>query len=536
MIRPRFRKPVLVATIVLCLVALLAALRPPTPAFPYFKIKPTDSVQLEGLLAARPTIAACRNALAEVIAQSCGRDLVCVAQESACLTSLGERLLKFQGNEPLDQPSLRFSDVDMLIDADSPERAMGVCASVEQQVGGRCYAAGKARETLAGDSRLPGFFAVPTVSLEGLLKLLVTAFAFSLAAMIVILMSQRWHGAYTFDRAAGIQKFHAKPVPRIGGVGIAFGLVISSVFMPVFGLNFFSTLAWQLIGAASIVFFFGVLEDVTARVGVSTRFLATLASGVLAWWLLGVSLQSVGIEPIDAALGIAVVSVAFTAFAMAGLTNAINIIDGFHGLAAGSVIGLLAIFGALAIQVGDLRLAVFCGLVVATTLGFFVVNYPFGKLFLGDGGAYLLGFLLAAIAVLLPERNPNVSPWASLLICAYPVAETLFSIVRRMKAGLGIGNPDRAHLHSLIKLGLVKPNTVGKSPDFQNALVAPPLWCLALLPGVFTLAFYKNSGVLIGLFLGFLVLYWLAYEYCRRCALAHAGHSPGQHQPGAGAV
>ena len=67
-------------------------------------------------------------------------------------------------------------------------------------------------------------------------------------------------------------------------------------------------------------------------------------------------------------------------------------------------------------------------------LGFFVVNFPHGKIFLGDGGAYFCGFLLAALGVLLPARNPEVSAWTAILICAYPVIETLASMRRKASA------------------------------------------------------------------------------------------------------
>ena len=86
----------------------------------------------------------------------------------------------------------------------------------------------------------------------------------------------------------------------------------------------------------------------------------------------------------------------------------------------------------------------------ALVLGFFVVNFPFGKIFLGDGGAYFAGFLLAALGVLLPMRNPEVSAWTAILICAYPVIETLASMRRKARRdGHSVGQPDRVHFHML---------------------------------------------------------------------------------------
>ena len=93
------------------------------------------------------------------------------------------------------------------------------------------------------------------------------------------------------------------------------------------------------------------------------------------------------------------------------------------------------------------RLAV---LYAALVLGFFVVNFPMGRIFLGDGGAYFCGYLLAALGVLLPARNAEISAWAAILICAYPVIETLASMRRKSRRdGHSVGQPDRVHFHML---------------------------------------------------------------------------------------
>ena len=83
-------------------------------------------------------------------------------------------------------------------------------------------------------------------------------------------------------------------------------------------------------------------------------------------------------------------------------------------------------------------------------MGFFVLNFSTGKIFLGDGGAYLLGFILASLAIQLPARNYDVSPWTSLIFCSYPIIETIFTIFRRIKNRKSIHEPDNLHLHHLV--------------------------------------------------------------------------------------
>lgn len=144
------------------------------------------------------------------------------------------------------------------------------------------------------------------------------------------------------------------------------------------------------------------------------------------------------------------VSVIFTAFAVGGVANAINIIDGFNGLA--STMSSLAFVGyaVIAWQVGDHNLAGVALVCAARVWGFFWVNWPFGKIFLGDGGSYFIVFALAFVAVMLIERNPSVSAFAILM------TEVLLSIFRRRIKKLHPGHPDRLHFHSLVKQRYVR--------------------------------------------------------------------------------
>jgi UDP-N-acetylmuramyl pentapeptide phosphotransferase/UDP-N-acetylglucosamine-1-phosphate transferase len=205
---------------------------------------------------------------------------------------------------------------------------------------------------------------------------------------------------------------------------------------------------------------------------------------------------------------------------VAGVANAVNIIDGFHGLASGTVILMLLALSALAYQAGDAPLAQVGMLTAAAVAGFWLVNYPWGKLFLGDGGAYFVGFALAWIAVLLPMRNPGVSPWASLMVCAYPIIEVLYSIVRRSLRGLSPGDPDRHHLHSLLASQFIQKQFPNASNGLHNAGVAPFIWSFVALPGMLAIAFPARAGVLMVCFVATLLVYHLVY---RKLA---AGSSP----------
>lgn len=328
---------------------------------------------------------------------------------------------------------------------------------------------------------------------------------FGCAALV---WTQRWHGRWTVDGMQGVQKFHTQPTPRVAGLAIFVGLWLGMELSPPAVAKLLSPM-WL---AGIPAFVFGFVEDLTKRVGVRERLLATMASGLLAWWMTGISLGPLGVWGLDALMAWLPFSVAFTAFAIGGVANAVNIIDGFNGLASGVVLICLAALALCAMAVGDTTLAQLCLLVAAVVLGFAGMNFPLGKIFLGDGGAYLVGFCLGWIAVLLPVRNPEVSPWASLLACGYPVMEVLFSMMRRYCRNHHPGHPDRLHLHSLIKTRVIRKRLKGVAPVLANSAVSPVVWALAAVPAVLAVLLHRQPLALAAAFVASSAGYWLVYR------------------------
>jgi len=139
-------------------------------------------------------------------------------------------------------------------------------------------------------------------------------------------------------------------------------------------------------------------------------------------------------------------------------------------------------------------------------IGFMSLNWPKGKIFMGDGGAYLVGFILAELSVLLIARNPSVSPWFPLTLLGYPIFETLFSMYRRKFLHQTIsGHPDALHLHQLIFKWIVRNEIRGGQPYLttsNNNRVGPYLWLPASLGAIFAVLFWQSTPILI---LGFLI-------------------------------
>jgi UDP-N-acetylmuramyl pentapeptide phosphotransferase/UDP-N-acetylglucosamine-1-phosphate transferase len=323
-----------------------------------------------------------------------------------------------------------------------------------------------------------------------------------------LVLTKKHHGHLTMDSTIGVQKFHVEPTPRVGGIGIYLGLLLAWFVVHEKGVR---DILGIVLLAGLIPLVCGLAEDVTKRVGVLPRLLATMAGGVAAWLLTGVCLNRVDIYGVDWLMTLTPVAVIFTAFAVGGVANAINIIDGFHGLASGTTMIALMALGAISAEADDPQLAMACFLVAASIAGFWLVNYPWGKLFMGDGGAYFSGFALAWFAVLLPVRNPEVSVWAGLLVCAYPVIEVIYSVVRRAMRHQSPGAADSGHLHSLIKVKLIRPKLKQQGVDrsVRNAAVSPIVWTFSSLPALAATTIFDRPVLLaIGIVLCVCIYHW----------------------------
>ena len=315
------------------------------------------------------------------------------------------------------------------------------------------------------------------------------AFLASFLLCFAIVLTKPLHGAFSMDTTDGIQKFHTNPTPRIGGIPIVLALIMAWSK----STAEIQTLLAPILFAGMPAFLSGVAEDLTKQIGVVQRLLATMASGLLAWWSTDYSLSRLDIWGIDLLMQFTFFSVIFTAVAVGGVANSINIIDGFNGYASLTCTIAFIGFALIAFQVGDQNLAFVSLILAASVWGFFWVNWPFGKLFLGDGGAYFLGFALAWIAVLLIERNPSVSAFSALVVVILPITEVLFSIFRRKVRNEHPGKPDRLHFHSLLQRRyairwLVKWNGLAR-----NSFVGLLMGLISLASGSMANFFYDNT-------------------------------------------
>ncbi|MDE2566821.1 MAG: glycosyltransferase family 4 protein [Burkholderiales bacterium] len=345
---------------------------------------------------------------------------------------------------------------------------------------------------------------------------LILAFVASMVLTLAMVRVAKRRGLGHDSDLSGPQKFHAAPVPRLGGVGIVAGLLASTSLLPLRHTHD-GLLGLALLGCALPAFAAGLAEDLTRRVSPRRRLAATALSAALASLLLDATIRHTSIPGLDALVSVTAGALALTMLAVAGVANSVNIIDGFNGLASMCVVLMLAALAYVGFQVGDAVVGTLALAGIGAVLGFFVWNYPAGLIFLGDGGAYFLGFYVAELSILLIGRNGGaVSPLFPLLVCIYPVFETLFSVYRRrVLRSLPPHMPDGIHLHSLIYRRVLRwavGSRSARSLTRRNSMTAPYLWMLCMCSVLPAVLFYDDTPVLAAMLLLFGLtytgLYW----------------------------
>ena len=238
---------------------------------------------------------------------------------------------------------------------------------------------------------------------------MLTCFAVALIATLWIARLSRdiTNAAHDSD-LSGPQKIHDHPVPRIGGVGIVFGLVAAAV-VTTFEDRAKATAIWLLLACAAPCFVAGLVEDFTKRVSARRRLASTAASAIVAVVVLQSTITYTAIPGLDWVVAMPIGAALVTTFVVTGVASSINIIDGLNGLSSMCAALVLAAVGYVAMQVGDMTVAWLALAGISALLGFFVLNYPGGLVFLGDGGAYFIGFYVAEVAILLLHRTPGIA-------------------------------------------------------------------------------------------------------------------------------
>ncbi len=335
----------------------------------------------------------------------------------------------------------------------------------------------------------------------------------SLLANFVIAQWRVWHfDSINLDLSP--QHVHAGAVPRMGGVAILFAMLVA-------GLATFLVLGEVLplslaMSAAAPVFVVGQLEDIRGNMSPAVRYGATAVSAYLLVAVFNIEISRYDFFVFDTLIQQPLLSVLLSIFCIAGVTQSFNIIDGKNGLSSGMALLSLMALLLVARQNADREFVAVVAMAAAAIAGFWLVNIMTGRVFLGDAGAYLIGFVVAAMAVAIVARNPQVSPWLPFVAALYPITETLFTMTRRIGfEGNRFSEPDHLHMHSLIFRRL----TTGRDAQFAaraNSMTSLILLVVSLIPGGLAVYWSDDSYLLKGTVAVYVLLYTVAYLVLRR--------------------
>lgn len=258
------------------------------------------------------------------------------------------------------------------------------------------------------------------------------------------------------------RRMHKKPTPRIGGIAIIYGFLISIFCFSDFVIN--GELNMSLIGiviGSLAIAVLGFLDDLEPKRAILKFGIQIIAATIPV--LCGVRVIAITNPFTDMMIRIPVwLSYGGSVLWIVGVTNAVNLIDGLDGLAAGvSSIASVALLSILLMQHNaNATMMILTASLAGACFGFLPFNFNPAKTFMGDVGATFLGFTLGCISIQGPFKT-YVSFIIPFLIIGLPIFDTLFAILRRLAKGQGIMTPDRGHMHHrLIDNGFSHRTTV----------------------------------------------------------------------------
>ena len=254
------------------------------------------------------------------------------------------------------------------------------------------------------------------------------------------------------------RKVHRVPIPRLGGIAmaIAFGVAIGGATLadPDLGstLGLRPNRAPAILAGVGLLLLLGIVDDVRGvRAMVKLVFQAAIAA--IAWW------AGLGIEQLFfpwGAVDLGPLSLPITVAWIVGVINAVNLIDGLDGLAAGVVLTILGAFGLLAAADGVDPTLYIVAATMGAAAGFLAYNLHPATILMGDTGSMVLGFVVASVAISLTQDGVHPhAPWVPIIALGIPLLDTAWAIVRRTARGTPLFAPDREHIHhQLLRLGL----------------------------------------------------------------------------------
>ena len=323
-----------------------------------------------------------------------------------------------------------------------------------------------------------------------------------ISALLLIFLEKKY--SLGGDNNTGEQKFHNGSIPRTGG----FALAISLLAFIFFENNIF--LKNIYIPIILTVILMGI-EDLKGNIPPALRLVLLFLFSSLLIYNMNIGINSLNIPGLDFLLENFYFSFIFTLLAVVLLSNGFNMIDGFNGLLGGYTLLIFLGMIQLSSTIANEEILELSQFMISIILGFIILNFPFGKIFLGDSGAFLLALLSSSIVLKLIYSSESISYWFALSVFIYPVYEVVFSIIRKkffFKARPMY--PDSFHLHMVIHRVLVNCDKY-TNQVYCNSLTSLILLTLNIIPLVISFVFFDQELILFLNTLLFMFIYTVIY-------------------------
>ena len=329
--------------------------------------------------------------------------------------------------------------------------------------------------------------------------------ALSLNSLIAFLWHQKIYKKLNLKIYQAAQKIHLAETPRLGGLIILIVLTCYTLFHAEEKIAVI--LKFCLISIIPL-WLTALKEDLFHNVKPVVRLIALLISGAVFVTIFNGPYPHFEGAFFEAWLKNNAVILMFYAFALTGLANGSNLIDGVNGLCSVVFLSILGSLLFLAYQVTDDTLAMIILIIMVLIASFLIFNYPWGKIFLGDLGAYAIAFLTGTLTIIFFGRHPEISPWFPALILIYPMTEVLFSMLRRFYCRQSVLAADTKHLH--IKIFYFLRN-IPQLKRYANVSVTPLLTFLWIYPLIITPWAFKKPTLILFFISLFLLVYGTLY-------------------------
>jgi UDP-GlcNAc:undecaprenyl-phosphate/decaprenyl-phosphate GlcNAc-1-phosphate transferase len=304
---------------------------------------------------------------------------------------------------------------------------------------------------------------LPSLEIFGILLMAIT-----LSALGTWLVIKRVTG-FGMDAPDGGRKTHVGIIPRLGGLPI-FLVLLGGFALSNYKFPWFMEKWWPVLLCNSLIFIIGFIDDLRP-LGARVKLLGQIGAACILYSF-DVSIDILTNPFGDAQVMLGWWSFPITVLWLVAIPNIINLIDGMDGLASGFGLFICLTLAFIGHYYRFPDVVMICVVMTGALIGFLFFNLPPAKIFLGDGGAYLIGFFIASVSL---ESSNKGSVLAALLVMivalGVPILDTIFAIIRRGLRGVPIFKADAEHIHHrLILLGFSK----------ARALIAMYSVCLAL--------------------------------------------------------